>query len=232
MTTKEFILDEQTIIKVSKRSSSRKIRLTIDPSSGQVKVSIPRWVPYKAAVDFAKSKKAWIDAQRPVAKVLEEGRQIGKNHRLIFRITDKSQQVTTRLNELEAIVFYPPILTSSDEAVQTAAKKVAKRALSLQANNLLPIRLKQLAEKYGYSYNQLTIKSLKTRWGSCDSHKNIALSLYLMQLPWELIDYVIVHELNHTEYMHHGPLFWQNMEAKLPKVKELRKQLKTYKSTI
>jgi predicted metal-dependent hydrolase len=95
---------------------------------------------------------------------------------------------------------------------------------------LLPIRLQQLSKKYDYQYASVSIKSLKSRWGSCDSNNNISLNLYLMELPWELIDYVLVHELNHTIAMHHGPDFWQKMEAKMPNSKLLRKQLKQYRA--
>jgi predicted metal-dependent hydrolase len=80
MKAKEFVLDEQTTIKVYKRSSSRSIRISLDPS-GEVRVSIPNWVPYKAAVEFAKSKREWIKAKRPQIKLLEDNQRIGKNNR-------------------------------------------------------------------------------------------------------------------------------------------------------
>ncbi|HEY4964064.1 MAG TPA: SprT family zinc-dependent metalloprotease [Candidatus Saccharimonadales bacterium] len=230
MKSKEFVLDENTTVKVSKRSSSRSIRLTIAPS-GEVRVSIPSWMPFRMGYDFAKSKTAWIIEQKPNQTILTDSQPIGKNHQLKFVPTD-STAITTRLKELEAIVFLPKGTTFDSPQAQVAAKRVAKKALLAQGKALLPIRLKQLAEKYEYSYNEVKVKSLKTRWGSCDSSQNITLNLYLMTLPWELIDYVLLHELNHTQYMHHGPKFWGNLETRLPKTKELRKELKNYKANI
>jgi len=55
------------------------------------------------------------------------------------------------------------------------------------------------------------------------------LSLYLMLLPADLVDYVILHELCHTKEMNHGPNFWIWMDRVTDKKsKELRAQLKNY----
>lgn len=167
----------------------------------------------------------------PETTLFTAGRQIGKNHHLVFRPTDKLN-VSSRLSDLEATVFYPKSLSIESPSVQEATRRIMKRALKAQAKRLLPIRVRDLAAKHGFKYGELEIKSLKTRWGSCDSHKNITLNLYLMELPWQLIDYVILHELNHTEVMQHGPKFWQALETKLPKYQELKKQLKSYPTSI
>jgi predicted metal-dependent hydrolase len=230
MKAKEFVVGDHTAVTIIKRSSSRHVRLSISPN-GQVKVSIPAWLPYKVGIDFAKSKQKWIESQRPEQTLLTDGQSIGKNHHLRFMATSKNT-ITTRLSDVEAIVFIPDNFNSTDAKIQLAAKRVAKKALLSQGNMLLPLRLRQLADKYDYKYNQIKIKSLKTRWGSCDSHQNITLNLFLMLLPWELIDYVIIHELNHTVIMQHGPKFWNLMQTKLPNVNDLRKQIKSYKPII
>ena len=53
-----------------------------------------------------------------------------------------------------------------------------------------------------------------------------------MQLPWALIDYVLLHELSHTKALHHGPDFWKVFEAVLPGAKQRRKELKDFKPAI
>lgn len=230
MSSKKFDLASNLEITITKRSSSRRIRLSIT-SDGNVRASIPPWLPYKSALDFAKSKIDWIESKLPEKVLLTNGRAIGKNHRLIFELT-KSTKPTTRLTSIEAKVFYPANLSIEDDAIQLAAKRIIKKALTKQAETLLPIRLKQLADQYGYSYENVSVKSLKTRWGSCDRLKNITLNIYLMELPWPLIDYVLLHELNHTNIMQHGPKFWQALELKLPNYPELKKQLRNYPTYI
>jgi hypothetical protein len=225
MKSKQYIIDGITIY-VTKRSTNRRIRLSI-AGNGQVKISMPHWLPYNVALEFAKSKIDWIKQKSPAPVILEPNRKVGKNHRLLFKTTDKSS-ITTRLNELEAIVYIPKDISINNPLVQDAAKRVIKKALLSQAKTLLPIRLRQLAIQCGYSYNEVKIKSLKTRWGSCDSHQNITLNLYLMELPWELIDYVLLHELNHTKIMQHNPKFWNTLTTNLPDCLELKKQLRSY----
>jgi predicted metal-dependent hydrolase len=89
--------------------------------------------------------------------------------------------------------------------------------------------LASLSEKYGFTYGRVSVRRLKGRWGSCDHQKNIVLNLFMMQLPWELIDYVLLHELTHTRILRHGPDFWRAMAEVAPNVKELRKSLKEHR---
>ena len=56
--------------------------------------------------------------------------------------------------------------------------------------------------------------------------QEIKSGLYLMLLPEELIDFVIVHELCHTREMNHGERFKKLMRAIFPNYDELNKSLK------
>ncbi|MDR2085592.1 MAG: M48 family metallopeptidase [Dysgonamonadaceae bacterium] len=101
--------------------------------------------------------------------------------------------------------------------------------LRRQANAFLPGALKQLARKHGFTYQSVTIRKSKTRWGSCSSKKTISLSLYLMLLPLHLKEYVLLHELCHTIHMNHSPAFWALLDqCTNGKSHELRKELKNY----
>ena len=112
------------------------------------------------------------------------------------------------------------------------AVRAAERAMKKEAEQLLPSRLADLARKHNYSYSSVTVRKLVSRWGSCSSHKVISLSYFLMQLPWELIDYVILHELAHTKRMNHSPDFWEELEKTCPNARQLRKQIKEFRPVI
>ncbi len=101
-----------------------------------------------------------------------------------------------------------------------------------QAEQLLPQRLEALASEHGFEYKDVAIKQLKSRWGSCDQQKHIVFNLFLMQLPWELIDYVILHELTHTRHLHHGPKFWGDMESILPRLKVYRRAMRSHQPVL
>jgi predicted metal-dependent hydrolase len=189
---------------------------------------MPFWAPYSAGVAFVESRKDWVISERPETKLLTHGYRLGKAHHITFQ-SGTGKGVTTRVVGNEARVMLPTGVRWDDPAAQEAATSVAIRVLKKEARMLLPHRLELLAVEHGFSYKSVTIKQLSGRWGSCSSEKDIVLNCFLMQLSWELIDYVLLHELTHTRVMAHGPVFWKEMELSLPNVTELRKQIKMHK---
>lgn len=81
-----------------------------------------------------------------------------------------------------------------------------------EAKVFLTERTRELADMYGFSYNRLTVRNQRTRWGSCSSRDNISLNMQLMRLRRELRDYVILHELAHTKHKNHSRRFWAALD--------------------
>ncbi|HET9173685.1 MAG TPA: SprT family zinc-dependent metalloprotease [Candidatus Saccharimonadales bacterium] len=227
MAKKEFLIDDVSII-IYKRKQSRSLKLSVS-SQGKVQISIPTWAPYSAGIEFAHHKRAWIQDQLPSGNAaLYEGQAIGKSHHLNFVPVRNAVKPASRIRNNLVLVYYPQQMKISENVVQAEATKASLRALRNQALQLLPLRLEQLAEQYSFTYHSVQIKKLKSRWGSCDQEQNIVLNLYLMQLPWDCIDYVLLHELTHTRVMQHGPRFWEAMSTVLPQAKELRNKIRAY----
>ncbi len=223
MAGKDFKLPSGLLVTVHKRRTNRNLRLTIG-AGGEVRVSIPAWAPYKVGVDFASSRQDWIvSRQRPVA-YLKDGQAVGKAHRLSL-LPVVTHKASGRVSDGAVTVRYPANLKPTSPAVQAAARQAAERALRSQARQLLPQRLAVLATAHGFKYGKVSVKRLKSRWGSCDQHGNIVLNIFLMQLPWDLVDYVLLHELVHTVVLKHGPDFWQAMDKVLPDAKARRRRL-------
>ena len=80
-------------------------------------------------------------------------------------------------------------------------------ALRRQAKAELPLRLAELAGRYGFIYNKVTIKHNSSNWGSCSTRNNINLNLNIVRLPSVLRDYVLLHELCHLRHHDHGHAF-------------------------
>jgi predicted metal-dependent hydrolase len=79
--------------------------------------------------------------------------------------------------------------------------------LRRDAKACLPVRLAELAARYGFTYNKVTIKHNSTNWGSCSVRNNINLNLNIMRLPKVLQDYILLHELCHLRHHDHGHAF-------------------------
>ncbi|MEK7059928.1 MAG: SprT family zinc-dependent metalloprotease [Patescibacteria group bacterium] len=230
MPSKDFMLDDLAVT-VYKRRSSRNLRLSITPT-GKVRVSIPAWAPYSAGLKFAQSRQTWIREQQSPVQPLLDGQAIGKAHHLYFAAKSGLAKPAGRVYDTSVVVSYPSSSEPGDPQVQRAARQACIRALRVQAKQLLPQRLADLASTHQFDYTSVSIKQLKSRWGSCDHESNIVLNLYLMQLPWELIDYVLMHELTHTKILRHGKGFWQAMVEVLPNTPSLKKRLRTYQPII
>ena len=229
MAYKTFEVPELGTVTIYKRRGSRSLRLTIQPD-GNLRVTIPTWTPYASGITFARSRSEWIRQHAPTqSSQLEQGRIIGKSHRLMFSSDLNAKKPVTRLAGTLVLVKLPPDVAYTDPQAQNIARSGCIRALRQQAEDLLPDRLRALAETHGFTYRSVNVRQLKSRWGSCDQHGNITLNLFLMTLSWELIDYVLLHELTHTKIMQHGPRFWDALEAVLPEAKARRKAIKVHR---
>jgi predicted metal-dependent hydrolase len=96
----------------------------------------------------------------------------------------------------------------------------------IKAKKRLLERLSHLAEKYGFTYNNVYTRNQKTRWGSCSRRNNISLNMKLILLPQELRDYVILHELVHTKIHNHSKKFWIELDKYTGNSKAMAKRLR------
>lgn len=127
-----------------------------------------------------------------------------------------------------------------NEAVETMREKVAEyeaegceklteeeiKELKVKAKDVIPPLVEHYAEIMGVDYGRITIKSQKTRWGSCSSKGNLNFNCILMLAPQEVIEYIVVHELCHRKEMNHSTAFWAEVEKVLPDYKNQVRWLK------
>lgn len=99
-------------------------------------------------------------------------------------------------------------------------------ALADRAAEYIPDRVAYFSGQIGVNYRKITIRSQKTRWGSCSSKGNLNFNCLLMLAPPEVIDYVVVHELCHRKEMNHSKAFWNEVERILPEYKKQVQWLK------
>lgn len=84
------------------------------------------------------------------------------------------------------------------------------------AKSYLTERIGMLAAQNGFRFQRLFIRAQRTRWGSCSSKGNISLNWKLVKAPVYVSDYVILHELVHTEIMNHSAAFWRRVKTVAP----------------
>ena len=94
----------------------------------------------------------------------------------------------------------------------------------LSKNDLLEIAQKW-QEKLNIKSNRIQIMKMKNKWSSCSTKGNITLNSELTQLPKEVAEYAILHELLHLIVPNHGKTFKALLSAYMPNWEELRKEL-------
>lgn len=97
-----------------------------------------------------------------------------------------------------------------------------------QARMKIISRLKALSAKHRLPYNRLFIRNQKTRWGSCSAKNNISMNIRIFLLPDKYLDYVILHELVHTQIKNHNPKFWQALDRLVGDAKKMDRRLNDY----
>ena len=101
-----------------------------------------------------------------------------------------------------------------------------------RAREYLPQKAKALAKSFGVRFLRVKISAAKRRWGSCSAKGSINLAFRLMQLPQDVIEYVIIHELCHLTHMNHSKDFWKLVQRRCPDFKEREKRLKHLSSLL
>ncbi|MCF8260261.1 MAG: M48 family metallopeptidase [Melioribacteraceae bacterium] len=217
-------------------SRSKSIRIRIKPFGG-VLVTYPKYVSFKKVELFITEKSGWIKENiKKVAAFERTAPVIGsdfetKSHTLQIKWTNANLNKIRVINN--CLIVYLPIGSQiNDSANQEQIKKGVDRVLKIEAVEYLPKRLSELAKVNNLLYHDLRIKNIRSRWGSCSIKNNINLSIHLMRLPYELIDYVLLHELTHTIIKNHSQKFWQKLEEFLPNSKKYDGQLKNYSTRI
>ncbi len=215
-----------------KCSRARHLNIRIKPYKG-VEVSVPRGMSMSAAERFVLQKRAWILRNLKKVKqfesdsVIYDGTQAIRTrwHRLVVQ-PGSLENFTFRIGRETLDVRYPAHMKVTDPKVQAAIRTGLIETYRKEAKAYLPQRLSTLARKHGFRYNRMFIKNHRSRWGSCSARNNINLSLHLMRLPDHLIDYVILHELVHTEVQNHSKVFWSRLGEVCPDVCSFRKELR------
>jgi predicted metal-dependent hydrolase len=134
-------------------------------------------------------------------------------------ILEKSDWIRRKVNYFKKRNFNPVFVRSSKREYQK---------LKLQALQLTENRIAYFNQIYNFSYNKISIRNQKTRWGSCSKKGNLSFNCKIALLPENIADYIIVHELCHLQEFNHSPKFWRLVEKTILNHKEIRKKLRYF----
>ncbi len=102
------------------------------------------------------------------------------------------------------------------------------RKLGAEMRRALPMKLEHYSKLLGVRYGRVSVRSQRSKWGSCSAKGNLSFNCLLMLAPEEVLDYVIVHELCHLKHMDHSKEFWAEVESVDPDHKAHKKWLRDH----
>ena len=118
-------------------------------------------------------------------------------------------------------IYINPDWNNPQEHIQSALDLFYKQ----KADEKISPRLEKLAKKTRLQYKSLKYKKLATKWGNCKPDNTIIINYEAVKLPFDLIDYLIIHELCHTKIKNHSKEFWALVSKYLPNYKTLDEKM-------
>ncbi len=201
-----------------KRVRCKSIRVSVN-FENEIKVSMPFFVTYGMAQKFVEKNLHKINMIIKRMQARKKGAMEGNStdapvEPYVRRYTDN------QLEEIRKRAYY--ILPQRLEYWSSKLNAEVHLKSAIGISKTLP-----------FSYNRVAIKNNRTNWGSCSSKRNINLNMHLVNLPQELMDFVIIHELCHLVYSNHGTDFHKlvNYICK-GREPEFQKQLRKYSSLL
>jgi len=228
------ITDEEFgTITLRRSAGASHVRIRVAPD-GRLRASLPLYAPLFLVKRLIKSSRPELRAmlaEHSNGTVFQDGMQIGKSHTLIIR-PSSGNSISIKRHGQQIHVQLPTSVELESTSAQRAIRDEVIKALRLEAKSYLPKRLAFLANKHATVYEKVRFSHASGRWGSCSANGTISLNIALMKLPFELIDYVLIHELSHVHEMNHSESFWNLVEKGDPNYKEHRRLLKDYSPSI
>ncbi|HSN95337.1 MAG TPA: SprT family zinc-dependent metalloprotease [Anaerolineaceae bacterium] len=213
-------------------SKRKHITLTIQPG-GKTVLRAPLRSKEGTLRAFVEAQAEWISrARQRMAKLPQapkpyrfvEGEEIlymGARYPLHIVEKQKSGLVFT-----EGLGF---CLASSHQA---QGARLLENFFRKETRRLCQAYLSHYATIKNFTPGPLRINNARTRWGSCSARNSLNFSLRLVMVPLACLEYVVVHELCHTQHHNHGAAFWGLVEEVLPGYRTPRAWLKKYGTSL
>jgi predicted metal-dependent hydrolase len=211
----------------------KNIHLAVYPPVGRVRIAAPNEVSEETLKLFVLGKLPWIRKQQ--RRFNEQNRQtprqyvnreshyfLGRKYLLrVFSLDEKHRKSCVVVKSKSYIDMYV------DDDASIEYKAILMR--EFYRNELKKV-LHDLVAKWeiilSVSANNVAVKSMKTKWGSCNiENKSLLFNLELAKKPVECIEYVVAHELIHLIERHHNGNFRAHLDKFLPNWKSIKNEL-------
>lgn len=204
-------------IEIARHRLARRYILRIT-GAGVVRVTVPRGASIAGGLKFAAGQADWIAAEWARRRVHTEWTP---GTVVWYRGTRQAIVAGT-----DGVVCGPSTVSPVEAMAGLRAAFHARWRRDAAAE--LPDRCRRLGEPHGLRPVRIQVRNQRSRWGSCSTRGSIALNWRLVQMPDEVADYVMLHELVHLEHPNHSTRYWRRVAAVCPWWRTAERWLRTY----
>jgi predicted metal-dependent hydrolase len=190
------------------------LRVTAD---GNLRVTVPRGASIAGGIAFAEREAAWIAREWAT---LQARTTWGGGTRVWYR----GVLLTLGLDDGAVLCGEDRVMCGPRQDVR-AVLQDRWRALAARE---LPPRCLALARAHGLSPASVRVRDQRSRWGACSGKGAITLNWRLLQMPPDVADYVMLHELAHLRQPNHSRRFWREVDALCPEWRSAERWLRAH----
>lgn len=212
-------------IKIKRYRTAKTMKLRV-LEDGSIVVTAHPFTPERQINKFVDSQREWIEDK--LVSINNKKKDLTtKRSNLLFRGKEYDFRLSVQKNKrpktsLENKAITVTVKNEDHSETRTTLEKWYKK----EAKKYFTERVPLLADLVDKNVKNVTVRSQRSRWGSCSSRNTISLNWKLIQTPDWVSDYVIYHELAHLTHMNHSKAFWKLLEGYFPQYKKAEKWLK------
>lgn len=209
-------------IRVKPSARARRMGLRVEPKTGEVIFTWPLGarISQSRAQKFIEDNRGWIDKQnaRAIPKKLFAPGTVVSIAGMDYTIVHAAGRGVTRIEDDRLIVHGQP---------EHLARRI-RDFLKSHAEEILTMLTHEKSRSLGLKPAAVRVMDPKSRWGSCGPDGRIMYSWRLILAPYDVMDYVVAHEVSHRVHMDHSRKFWRLCMELSPQSKQLRQWLRTH----
>ena len=205
------------------RKDIKNLHLGVYPPDGRVRVSAPLHMNKEAIRLAVVSRLGWIRRKQKEfqEQVRESQREMvsgeshyveGRRYRLNVVVDPKRRGPLVQLRSGQILELVVPPGTNRD-----TREKILESWYRKRLRERIPRLIEKWSNRIGVVVNEVRIRKMKTRWGSCNvESRRIWLNMELAKKPPQCLEYVLLHEMMHLLERGHNNRFRRLMDQFMP----------------
>lgn len=182
--------------------------ITLRPISrpySEIRISVPKMVSTSYALQFLEQKRKWVEkyyASLPQKTHISDGSAIHFLDRDIVIKHDPTGRAGVYMKqENPESPLYMVVCGSVDMIERRVRDEIKKQFLDA-------VKLEISKAPAKYRPKKVAVRDTSSCWGSCSSTGTMSFCWRLAFAPYDIMRYVVMHELAHKKHMDHSPAFW------------------------